>query len=124
MRIATTGATGFIGQRFLAASFAADHKVTAIVRDGSTLAHHENLDVVSGDLSSDAALGAIAEDADVFVHLAGVTHPRKDDDYTRINVEAAERAAKIAQSRGAKFIHISSLSAREPNISPLSLIHI
>jgi nucleoside-diphosphate-sugar epimerase len=74
--------------------------------------------VVVGDLDASDALDELAADTTAFIHLAGVTFPRNDGAYQNVNVAGAARAAAAAAKSGAKFVHASSMSAREPHVSP------
>lgn len=118
LRVAVTGATGFVGAALLREFSARLWRVTAMVRDPARAQSLPVDDVVTGDLDNQDALKALADGADVFVHLAGVTHARAPDDYHRVNVLGAQHAASAAQAAGARFVHASSLSAREPDLSP------
>ena len=114
-----TGATGFVGGALVDRLSAAGHRVRALVRDPARLGTRQGLvDVVSGDLDDAAALGALANGAEIFVHCAGVTFARRDDDYGRVNVDGARNAAMAAKAAGARFVHLSSISARMPDVSP------
>lgn len=118
MRAAVTGGTGFVGAALIGRLLDDGHEVAALARNPNKIAPQPGLDIVEGDLTSADALCEIAGDADVFFHLAGVTHARRDGDYAAVNVEGAARAAAAAATRGVKFIHVSSLSARVPDVSP------
>lgn len=118
MRIAVTGGTGFVGAALIEFLIKDAHDVVALARNPKKLARSESVQIIKGDLDNEAALSALAQGADVFLHLAGVTHARKEADYHNVNVVGAERAASAAASAGAKFVHISSMSARAPTVSP------
>jgi len=117
-KAAVTGGAGFLGGALVARLIAGGWAVTALARDARKFKAQPGLDLVVGDLANRSALMRLAEDATVFFHLAGVTHARRDSDYETVNVEGAARAAEAAAAAGAPFIHISSLSARLPDISP------
>ena len=118
MRIAVTGGTGFVGAALIEHLSNQGFDITALARDPGRLKTARDVRVVQGDLENNTALNAIADSADLFIHLAGVTHARRDSDYTTVNVEGASRAAAAAANSGARFIHISSMSARRPDVSP------
>lgn len=117
-RISLTGGTGFIGAALIDQLLAGGYAVRAMARDARRVRRAAEIDVIEGDLENVAALDALARDADVFMHLAGETHARTEQDYARINVSGAERAAAAAARAGARFVHASSLSARQPATSP------
>jgi nucleoside-diphosphate-sugar epimerase len=116
--IAVTGGTGFIGAALIDQLIAAGFRVRALARDPRRLKRAAAIEVVPGDLENAAALATLARGADAFLHLAGETHARSEQDYARINVSGAERAAAAAAEAGARFVHASSLSARAPDASP------
>jgi nucleoside-diphosphate-sugar epimerase len=117
-RIAVTGGTGFIGAVLIDQLLEEGVAVRAMARDARRLKRAGDIEVVEGDLENVAALEALAKGADAVLHLAGETHARTEQDYARINVAGAERAAAAAARAGARFVHASSLSARQPETSP------
>ncbi len=117
-RIAVTGGTGFIGAVLIDQLLREGFAVRALARDARRIKRSGDIEIVEGDLENLAALAALAKDADAFLHLAGETHARTEQDYARINVVGAERAAAAAAKAGARFVHASSLSARKPETSP------
>lgn len=118
MRAAVTGGAGFVGAALVSRLIDQGWTVSALARDPKKFTARLGLELVEGDIGNDIALRAIAKDADVFLHLAGVTHARRERDYFVVNVEGAAMAARAAAESGAKFIHASSLSARAPETSP------
>ncbi len=117
MRAAVTGGTGFVGAALIDALLTEGWEVAALARDPKKISARPRLNVVEGDLESAGALFKIVQDADVFFHLAGVTHARRERDYITVNVEGAAYAAEACFAAGVKFIHASSLSARAPETS-------
>ena len=118
MKAAVTGGTGFLGAVLIDELLANNWCVSALARDRSRLRHADKVRVVEGDLQNQTVLNDLASDADIFFHLAGVTHAHKDEDYFRVNVEGAKNAALAAGQAGAKIVHASSMSAKEPSVSP------
>ena len=116
MRLALTGATGFVGRRVLDLALERGLYVRASTRRPQTLSH-PNLDWVAGGLGeSDAEL---VEDADALLNIAGLVKARTRADYFATNAEAvgALRAALDASNLTARFVQLSSLAAREPQLS-------
>ena len=116
-RVSLTGGTGFIGAALIDQLIADGFDVRALARNAGRL-KRSGVEAIEGDLENEAALARLADGADIFIHLAGETHARTEQDYARINVAGAERAAAAAARAGARFIHASSLSARAPETSP------
>ncbi len=115
---AVTGGTGFIGAALIDQLLAEGVAVRALARDPRRLKRAGDIEAIEGSLESERALAALAEGADAFLHLAGETHARTEQDYARINVDGAAAAAQAAAQAGARFVHASSLSARQPGTSP------
>lgn len=115
---AVTGATGFIGAALIDQLLQQGVGVRALARDPRKLRQGARVEAVAGSLENEKALEALARGAGAFLHLAGETHARTEQDYTRINVDGARRAAAAAAAAGARFVHASSLSARQPETSP------
>lgn len=90
----------------------------ALARDPSKIDAPSGADIIVGDLNDADTLKRLAADTDYFFHLAGVTHPRHDSDYDAVNVTGTACAASAASHAGAKFVYVSSLAAREPQLSP------
>ncbi len=118
MRAGVTGGAGFVGGALVDYLLEEGFDVAALIRDPGRVSFDKRVRVIKGDLNNEAALAAVAEGADIFIHLAGVTFPRTDDLYDRVNVQGAAHAAAAAAKAGAKFVHASSMSAREPGVSP------
>lgn len=119
MKIAMTGATGFAGRHALAALLKAGHAVVALAR--SPAADLPGATVVTGDLASRPreALHRLTAGADVVVHLAATLTGLTPFDYFATNAEGTARLAEAAAGNDVRrFIHISSLAAREPSLSP------
>lgn len=117
-RIALTGGTGFIGAALIDQLLSEGFQVRALARNARRVRRAGDIEVIEGDLENQASLDALAEGAEALLHLAGETHASSEQDYARINVEGAVRAAAAAAKSGARFVHASSLSARQPEASP------
>lgn len=119
MKAALTGGTGFVGAALMDLLLETGWDVAALARDPARLPEAgEQARVVRGALEDEAALADLAAGADVFFHLAGLTHARRAEDYRRVNVAGARLAARAAAAAGAKLVHASSMSARRPDASP------
>jgi len=116
VRIAVTGGTGFLGAHLIKKLFDDGAEITALARRPENIT--APIRIIKGDLNDQDAIDAIAAGTDIFFHLAGVTHARHAEDYHLANVCGAENAAVSAAKAQSKFIHISSMSAREPTVSP------
>jgi nucleoside-diphosphate-sugar epimerase len=117
-RVAVTGGTGFVGAALIDLLLRENHEVSVLARNPQRVRRTNDVRIVAGDLQDDGALRAIAENADAMIHLAGVTHARDESEYVRVNIDGAQRAAVAAAAANTKFVHASSMSARQPETSP------
>jgi nucleoside-diphosphate-sugar epimerase len=115
--VALTGATGFIGRRLAAALAADGHRVRALTRRGGTVA--AGIDWRPGDLSNADSLRRLCAGADVVIHCAGAVRGATYDAFAAVNVRGTEAllAARAAEAPTARLLHVSSLAAREPQLS-------
>ena len=116
MSIALTGATGFVGQAVLDVAARRDTGIRALTRRPQ--AARKGVEWVEGGLSDEASLVRLCEDADAVIHVAGLTNAPDPAEFEEANVTGTARlidAAKASKAR--RFIFVSSLSAREPDLS-------
>lgn len=117
--IAITGVTGFIGRRVAALLAETGVPVRALVRRPAKLdeALRGSLDVVVGDMLDPAALERLTASATSVIHCAGALSSSGETLFT-VNVEGTRRLAEAARRAGVpRFVHVSSLAAREPGLS-------
>lgn len=120
--VAVTGVTGFIGGHLAAELVRRGWRVRALVR--SMPRWHglapAPVEAVLGSLEDTGALEALVEGADAVVHLAGAIKGRNDAEFIRANAEgtAALARAWAARAPEARLVHLSSMAAREPGLSP------
>ena len=118
LKIALTGATGFVGRAAVSALLARPCQVSALVRDPARAEMNSNVRQVQGDLQNRAALDALTKNADVVIHIAGVIGALSRNDFFAANELGSLAVAEAAARNGVKrFIYISSLAAREPKLS-------
>lgn len=115
--IAVTGGTGFVGAAVINALLARGDKVRALARNPQKLPQSQEIAAIKGALGDATALEDLAHGADAFIHCAGLTHALRDVDFLDVNVEGGRLAAAAAAQAGAKFVHISSMAARQPELS-------
>jgi nucleoside-diphosphate-sugar epimerase len=111
---AVTGATGFLGRRLVATLLQRGFAVRALVRrpwEG------EPIELVAGDLDDADALDRLAGGAEVLIHLAGAVKARGRREFLEVNGAGAGRAAAAAARAGGRGVLVSSLVAREPQLS-------
>lgn len=118
LKIALTGATGFVGRAVVSALKAKSCQVSALVRDPARADLNSSVRQVQGDLQDKAALEDLTRNADVVIHIAGVIGALRRNDFFLANEQGSLAVAEAAARNGvARFVHISSLAAREPELS-------
>ncbi len=117
LRIALTGATGFLGGHLLPLLLRAGAEVTCIVRPSSdTGALPERARTATADLSSGCGLADALRGHDVLIHMAALLFGLSWQDYLRANTQAAQNICRALDGMDMprKTILISSLSATGP----------
>jgi nucleoside-diphosphate-sugar epimerase len=119
--VAVTGATGFVGSHIVGQLNRAGWRVRILTRRLPVSPHYGDaaVEVVIGTLEDRQAVARLVRDIDAVVHAAGKIKARSHAEFfaanatgTRLLVEAA-----IATGRRPRFLLISSLAARRPQIS-------
>jgi len=114
--LAVTGGTGFVGGHLLRAAAEQDQYLRALTRGWRP--PEPKLEWVEGALDRPESLAKLCAGADAVIHIAGLINAPDRAGFEAINVGGT--AAMIDAARGAgirRFIHISSLAAREPKLS-------
>ena len=112
-----TGATGFIGTHLLAHLNRDGVSVRALTRSPRRSAD-ARLTWVVGDLVDGRGVEQLVEGAASVVHCAGAVRGARPEDFDAINVAATARLAAAAASAGVeRLLSLSSLAAREPQLS-------
>ena len=113
MILALTGATGFVGGHVLDQALAAGHEVRALTRRPQPA--RAGVTWIAGDLANS---GRLAQGADAVIHVAGVVNAPDRAGFVVGNVDGTRRMLAAARNAEApRFIHVSSLAAREPALS-------
>jgi nucleoside-diphosphate-sugar epimerase len=113
LRLAITGGTGFVGGHTLESARARGHAVRALARRPQVA--REGLTWVPGTLTDPAALDDLVAGADALIHIAGVTNAPDRAGFEAGNILGAAHVRRAVAGR--PLIHVSSLSAREPQLS-------
>lgn len=120
IKIAVTGATGFIATHLVNKLVADGQHVRALARQTSNLGglvKAPGLEICRGDIMDPPSLLQLAEGMDVLIHCAAALHfvPKDKNDiryYYDVNIGGTENTIKAAVQCGVKqFIHISSTAA-------------
>lgn len=118
MIIAITGATGFAGRHTVAELLRRGYRLRALVRNPQSAGLASEIETVRGDLANADALKTLVEGAHAIVHLAGALTAFDREGYFRVNEKGSAALADAALAAGTRrFVHVSSLAAREPQLS-------
>lgn len=116
MRIAITGATGFVGAEVLEQALSDGLRVNALTRRAQP--PRAKLKWVHGSLEDAAALDTLVRDVDAVIHIAGVVNAPDRDGFEAGNARGTMAVVDAMRKRGIKrLVHVSSLAAREPGLS-------
>jgi nucleoside-diphosphate-sugar epimerase len=112
MKVALTGATGFLGRHFTVAALAAGDTVSALVRPGAQVEPRPGLTLVRGDLADREALRELVTGAEAVVHLAAVgvqVRNRHWQQMVQVNVEQPLALAEAAaEARVARLVAVGT----------------
>ena len=116
MKLAVTGGTGFVGSHFIDAALAAGHEVRALTRRPQP--DRGGVTWIDGSLSDRESLRRLVDDCDAMVHIAGILNARDRASFDAGNVEGTLNVLAASTAAGIqRFVHVSSLAAREPDLS-------
>jgi len=116
MKLAVTGGTGFVGSHLIDAALAAGHSVLALTRRPQQ--SRPGLSWIEGSLSDTANLKRLIDETDAVIHVAGVLKAGDAAGFEQGNVSGTLAVLAAATAGGTtRFVHVSSLAAREPQLS-------
>ncbi|MBX9860118.1 MAG: NAD(P)-dependent oxidoreductase [Sphingomonas sp.] len=114
--LAVTGGTGFVGRTLIELLVAAGHEVLALARRAQ--APRDGVTWFEGALDQPDALATLASGADAVIHVAGVVNAPDRAGFVAGNVAGTQAMLAAAHATGvSRFVHVSSLAAREPDLS-------
>lgn len=119
--VAVTGATGFLGLHLVAALAREGAKIRILLRRDPA---HEawsgiEYETIPGSLEHPDALAQLVQGADAVVHAAGLIRAPNRAAFLRTNRDGAAAVAQATRQHApeARFIYVSTLAARKPDIS-------
>jgi uncharacterized protein YbjT (DUF2867 family) len=114
--LAITGGTGFVGGHLIRAAREAGYELRALTRGWRP--HEEGIDWIEGALDRPASLDKLCDGADAAIHVAGLINAATRAGFEAVNVGGTAAMIDAARAqRVRRFVHISSLAAREPDLS-------
>jgi nucleoside-diphosphate-sugar epimerase len=114
--LAITGGTGFLGGHVLREAVARGHSIKAMTR--SPRLPRPNVEWVHATLDDYQSLADLIAGSDAVIHVAGAVNAPALAGFIAANVTGTTSMLTAAEAEGVRrFIHVSSLSAREPDLS-------
>ena len=116
MTIAITGGTGFVGQAVCDLAEQRGVPLRSLAR--TVPGDRPQVEWVEGDLADKPALARLVEGADCLIHIAGRVRAPDRAAFDEANVAGTLNALDAARQAGVRrFVFVSSLAAREPELS-------
>ena len=116
VKLALTGGTGFVGGCLLGQAVDDGHDVRALTRRHMKPRH--GVTWIDGALDQPDSLARLIEGVDAVIHVAGVISAPDAAGFEAGNVAGTAAMIAAAEAAGVgAFIHVSSLAAREPELS-------
>lgn len=114
--LAITGGTGFVGRHLIDAALEQGHLVRALTR--SPRPPRAGVHWIYGSMEKPLALSQLVAGADAVIHVAGVINAPDREGFAQGNVDGTLAVVDATRAAGIRrFVHVSSLAAREPRLS-------
>lgn len=114
--LALSGGTGFVGGEAIKIALREGWTVRALARQPQ--APLEGVTWVAGALDNPASLAELVTGAQAVIHIAGVVNAPDRNGFAAGNIDGTSALIEAARAAAIKrFIHVSSLTAREPELS-------
>ncbi|TVV76298.1 NAD-dependent epimerase/dehydratase family protein [Sphingomonas solaris] len=116
MKLAITGGTGFVGRHLIRLATEAGHEVRALARRGQP--DQPGVTWVAGALNRPDSLAALVAGVEAVIHVAGVINAPDRAGFAAGNIAGTQAMLTATTQAGvSRFVHVSSLAAREPALS-------
>ena len=116
MIVAVTGATGFVGRAVVDRAAGSGLTLRALTRRAQP--SRAGITWIAGALNKPDSLATLVEGADAVLHIAGVVNAPDREGFVAGNIDGTRAMVEAAKAAGIqRFVHVSSLSAREPDLS-------
>lgn len=114
--LAVTGGTGFVGSHLLRLALEQGYDVRALTRGWKP--PEDEIAWVDGALDRSDSLVKLCTGADAIIHIAGAINASNRAEFEAVNAGGTAAVVDAARKAGVRrFIHFSSLAAREPDLS-------
>lgn len=122
LTVAITGGTGFIGKAVISRLLQDKLSVRALVRPASLSSsfYAQGLTWICGELGNEETLCQLLAGADIVIYCAGSVRGASEDDFIAANITGVKQVVAAAQKSNdpKRFLLISSLAAKSPELSP------
>ena len=116
MKLAITGGTGFVGRHLITLALAKKHEVRALARSPQSAI--QGVEWIEGATDPARNLDRLVEGVDAVIHVAGAINAPDRAAFAACNIEGTVAMLAAAHNAGVtRFVHVSSLAAREPALS-------
>jgi NADH dehydrogenase len=120
--ILVTGAAGFVGNNAVRRLAGTGRPVRAMVRSTEKarlrLGHLEGVEIVQGDVTDRAGLGALMRGVSAVAHLVAIPMERGSATYERVNYQGTVNVVDAARHAGVqRFVYLSQNGARSDHFS-------
>ncbi|MEH3122034.1 MAG: NAD(P)-dependent oxidoreductase [Sphingomonas phyllosphaerae] len=116
MILALTGGTGFVGGALIEQALAAGHQIRALARRPQP--PRNGVTWIAGALDDAPAISALVSTAEVVIHVAGAVNAPDRVAFAAANMAGTRNVVEAARTWDVRrFVHVSSLAAREPSLS-------
>jgi uncharacterized protein YbjT (DUF2867 family) len=114
--IAVTGGTGFVGKAVMGRALAEGHSIRALARKPQRA--RENVEWILGTLDDQGQLEKLVAGADAVLHIAGMVNAPDRAAFEACNSLGTAHVIAAMKAQGVRrLVHVSSLAAREPQLS-------
>lgn len=112
MKVAVTGANGFIGKHLMELLLSKGHQIKILSRRNSPFTH-PNVEVIRGDLSKEnCPLDLFLKDVEVVFHCAGeIKNPKLMHD---LHIDGTKRLIAALEKSSVHLVHLSSVGVYGP----------
>lgn len=114
--VAVTGGTGFVGSHLIEHALAEGHELRALTRRPQP--DRAGVTWIEGALGNADSMAALVRGTDAVLHIAGVINAPDRAGFAAGNIEGTRVLIAAAEAAGIRrFVQVSSLTAREPDLS-------
>ncbi len=110
MKVAVTGATGFVGTHVCRQLVTDGHQVRGLSRSAEGIP--SGIEHIEGDVTTGAGLQEALKDADAVIHLVGIIREHNSATFEEVHVSGTRNVIAAMQAGGVRrLVHMSALGA-------------